>query len=183
MGAGDQGYRGGITTSGRTVSVGSSDLVQRRLAIATQPRPLCYTPANLNDRLKVRVIVWVSCAIAIMQVAFSARRCGDGYHPGSASGEKELAKFRILYWQQIPSVVEATDDKGSKHKEQLSARFQELIDSIAMRKKMVGTDAYLEGWRRSRPEKRDGDAIDVAKAVASELESAFDEIARTAREA
>lgn len=94
-----------------------------------------------------------------------------------------MASVRILYWHQIPSVVEARDEQGNRHKEQLSARFQELIDSIAMRMKIVGTDAYLEGWRRSRPKVRDGDAIGAAGAVASELEAAFDEIAKAAREA
>ena len=94
-----------------------------------------------------------------------------------------MAKIRILYWHQIPSVVEASDDQGNKHKEQLSARFQELIDSIAMRKKLAGTDAYLEGWRRSRPSHREGSAVEVARAVASELEATFDEIAQGAREA
>ncbi|NJO36273.1 MAG: hypothetical protein HC871_00090 [Rhizobiales bacterium] len=92
-----------------------------------------------------------------------------------------MASFRVLSWHQIPSVVEAKDDDGGSHKEQLSARFQELIDSLAMRKKLVGTDAYLEGWRRSRPEKRDGSAVEIAKTVAAEFEASFDEIARTAR--
>lgn len=93
-----------------------------------------------------------------------------------------VAKFRILFWHDIPSIVEASDEGGDKHKEQLSARFQELIDSVAMRKKLIGTDAYLEGWRRGRPEKREGQAIDVAKSVASELEATFEEIAKSARE-
>ena len=94
-----------------------------------------------------------------------------------------MADVRILYWHQIPSVVEATDREGNKHKEQLSARFQELIDSVAMRRKLAGTDAYLEGWRRGRRQRRDGLAIEVAKAVAAELEATFDEVAKAAREA
>ena len=94
-----------------------------------------------------------------------------------------MADVRILYWHQIPSVVEATDGEGNKHKEQLSARFQELIDSIAMRKKLAGTDAYLEGWRRGRRQRRDGQAVEVAKIVAAELEATFDEVAQAAREA
>lgn len=93
-----------------------------------------------------------------------------------------MASYRILFWHQIPSVIEAKDDQGNRHKHQLSARFQELIDSIAMRRKIVGTDAYLEGWRRSRPKEREGYAADVAKAVAIEMEAAFDEIAQSARE-
>jgi len=94
-----------------------------------------------------------------------------------------VARFCILYWHQIPSVVEASDDQGNRYKEQLSARFQELIDSIAMRKKLAGTDAYLDGWRRSRPKEREGQAIEVAKAVAAELEATFDDIAQAARQA
>ncbi|MEZ5933319.1 MAG: virulence factor [Alphaproteobacteria bacterium] len=92
-----------------------------------------------------------------------------------------MANFRVLYWHEIPSVVEAKDDEGNSHKEQLSARFQELIDSVAMRKKLVGTDAYLEGWRRSRPKNRDGSAAEIAKTVAAEFEAAFDEFANAAR--
>ncbi len=94
-----------------------------------------------------------------------------------------MAKFRVLYWHQIPSVVEASDEEGNRHKEQLSTRFQELIDSVAMRRKLAGTDAYLEGWQRSRPKNREGSAVDVAKAISSELEATFDEVAKAAREA
>ena len=93
-----------------------------------------------------------------------------------------MARVRVLYWHDIPSVVEAQDSDGGKHKESLSARFQELIDSVAMRKKLIGTDAYLEGWRRSRPKEREGTAADAVKAVSAELEAAFDQIAQTARE-
>ena len=92
-----------------------------------------------------------------------------------------MASYRVLYWHQIPSVVEATDDQGNRQKEQLSPRFQELIDHIAMRKRLVGTDAYLEGWRRSRPKQRDGAAGEVAKAVASELEASYEETAKAAK--
>jgi hypothetical protein len=93
-----------------------------------------------------------------------------------------MARFRILSWHEIPTVVEATDENGDRHKEELSSRFQELIDRVAMRRKLAGTDAYLEGWHRSRPQKRNGNAVEVAKAVASELEASFDEIALSTRD-
>ena len=93
-----------------------------------------------------------------------------------------MARFRILSWHEIPTVVEATDENGDRHKEELSSRFQELIDRVAMRRNLAGTDAYLEGWRRSRPQKRDGNAVEVAKTVASELEASFDEIALSTRD-
>jgi hypothetical protein len=93
-----------------------------------------------------------------------------------------MARVRILSWHDIPSVVEAEDGEGGKYKEPLSSRFQELIDSVAMRKKMVGTDAYLEGWRRGRPKEREGTAIEAVKAVTAELEATFDQVAQAVRE-
>ena len=56
-----------------------------------------------------------------------------------------MATYQVLYWKDIPSVVEATDTDGSV-KVQLSDRFQMLIDAVAMQLGMAGTDAYLEQW-------------------------------------
>ncbi|MGI9435817.1 MAG: virulence factor [Geminicoccaceae bacterium] len=92
-----------------------------------------------------------------------------------------MARFRILYWHQIPSVVEVRDEQGVRKKE-LSARFQELIDRVAMRKKLVGTDAYLEGWHRGRAEQRDGNADEVAQSVVAELEASYETIAASVAE-
>ncbi len=83
-----------------------------------------------------------------------------------------MAKFSILYWQDIPSVVEARDENGV-HKLQLDQKFQELIDAIAMRKGLAGTDAYLEEWRRGKRSEREGSAEEVASAVKAELEAEF----------
>jgi hypothetical protein len=86
-----------------------------------------------------------------------------------------MAKVTILYWQNIPSLVEATDG-DRPHKRQLSQRFQELIDLIAMKKRLGGTDAYLEQWRKGKPEMREGSASAVAAATAEEIEARYDEI-------
>ncbi len=90
-----------------------------------------------------------------------------------------MASFRILAWHGIPSVVEARDGAGAQ-KTMLSDRFQALIDQVAMRRGLAGTDAYLEGWQRSRPEQRQGSATDVAAAVAGELEAQFEQFSATA---
>jgi len=86
-----------------------------------------------------------------------------------------MATYQILYWQDIPSVVEAREGKDVK-KEQLSQRFQELIDLVAMKKEMMGSDAYLEQWNKGPRQDRDGSAEAVAKAVAEEFEGNFDTI-------
>jgi len=89
-----------------------------------------------------------------------------------------MAKFTVLCWQEIPSVVEARDG-GDKHKVELDERFQKLIDMAAMRRQLAGTDQYLMEWRKEKPEEREGSAHDVAEAVAQEISDRFDEI-RTA---
>lgn len=86
-----------------------------------------------------------------------------------------MAKVSILSWADIPSVVEARDGE-ERHKVELSARFQELIDMAAMRRGLAGTDAYLEAWRRGRPADRPGSAREAAEAVAAELEARFETI-------
>ncbi len=83
-----------------------------------------------------------------------------------------MAKYSILYWQDIPAVVEAKDENGV-HKLQLDRKFQELIDAVAMRKGLAGTDAYLEEWRRGKRVAREGTAEAVAGAVKAELEAEF----------
>ncbi len=86
-----------------------------------------------------------------------------------------MARYTVTSWQDIPSMVEARDG-AQRHKVQLSARFQELIDHVAMRRKLAGTDAYLQQWTKQRARRRDGTAQQVASSVADELEGRFDSI-------
>ncbi|MBM3732027.1 MAG: hypothetical protein FJW24_00950 [Acidimicrobiia bacterium] len=83
-----------------------------------------------------------------------------------------MATYQILRWQEIPSVVEARDEKGVK-KQQLSQKFQALIDEAAMRRKLAGTDAYLEQWNKTEPESSTGTAIEVLAQVSQDIESRF----------
>jgi Virulence factor len=85
-----------------------------------------------------------------------------------------VAKYQVLYWKDIPSVVEASDGSGTA-KVQLSDRFQVLIDAVAMRLGLAGTDAYLDQWEHGDEEERPGSPGDVANAVAQELEAKFSE--------
>ena len=86
-----------------------------------------------------------------------------------------MAKVQILRWQEIPSVVEVRDGSDVK-KIQLSQKFQALIDEVAMREELAGTDAYLEEWNKSAVEERDGDAATVVQKVADEIEERFADI-------
>ncbi len=92
-----------------------------------------------------------------------------------------VAKYNVLYWQDIPSVIEAKDGNGT-HKVQLSQRFQALIDMVAMRQDLAGTDAYLEAWKRGKPHEREGSAEEVVNAIKEEFEAQFEAIKAAAQE-
>ena len=86
-----------------------------------------------------------------------------------------MSKVTILCWQEIPSVVEAKDAAGA-HKVQLSQKFQELIDLVAMRRGLAGTDSYLMEWRKEAQPEYDGDAKAAAESLAAEIEGRYEEI-------
>ena len=90
-----------------------------------------------------------------------------------------MATYQIVYWQDIPSQVDARGDGGT-HKAMLSQRFQELIDIVAMKKNLTQSDDYINAWAKGPKQERSGSAADVAQAVARELEDRFDEIRRAA---
>jgi len=92
-----------------------------------------------------------------------------------------MAKYRIMYWQEIPSVVEARAGR-EKAKCQLSQRFQELIDLIAMRRKLDGSDEYLLQWNKAEWQNRDGTAENVVNLVAAEIEADYETIKTAALE-
>jgi hypothetical protein len=83
-----------------------------------------------------------------------------------------VARYRIVRWRQIPSLVEAWAGGETVHRP-LSPRFHDLIDAVAMREGVTDEAAYLEGWDRDPEAERPGDAAAVAEAVAVELEASF----------
>jgi hypothetical protein len=86
-----------------------------------------------------------------------------------------MATYQVTYWQEIPSQVDARE-AGKLHKEMLSQRFQELIDIIAVRRKLDASDAYINEWNKGKKIERPGSAQEVGKAIAAELEAQFEEI-------
>lgn len=86
-----------------------------------------------------------------------------------------MARYQILYWQEIPSFVEARDGDEVK-KIQLSDRFQALIDEAAMRREIAGTDGYLEEWNKGNKVEQDGSVEEIAETVAKEIEDRFAQI-------
>ena len=92
-----------------------------------------------------------------------------------------MATYQVLYWQEIPSQVDARE-AGKSHKEMLSQRFQELIDIVATRRNIVESDAYISAWSKGDKMEKAGSAIEVAKSVAADLEADFEKIRAAALE-
>ena len=86
-----------------------------------------------------------------------------------------MTKLSILYWQEIPTVVEGKDKEGIQ-KVELSKRFTELVDMVAMRKGLVGTDEYLENWKKKRIPRSDKSAKQGVNDLVKDFEKRFDEI-------
>lgn len=86
-----------------------------------------------------------------------------------------MARVRITYWREIPVLVTARDGAGEATVP-LSARFQELVDGVAMQEGLSDAEAYLAEWRVGPEEERPGPAASAAAAIAAELEVRFGEI-------
>ncbi len=80
-----------------------------------------------------------------------------------------MAKFRILYWQEVPSQIKAEDDEDEVTLP-MPPRFQERIDHLAMQRGLGSGDEYLAQWEWSEEEERPGSAREVAEALMAELE-------------
>ena len=90
-----------------------------------------------------------------------------------------MTTYTILYWQEIPTMIEATDGESTK-KTQLSDRFQDLVDKSAMRRGLAGTDAYLEGFNKGLPIETKGSAEEAVRLIEENLEDNFEEISKAA---
>jgi len=84
-----------------------------------------------------------------------------------------MSEVQITYWRDLPSMVTAREGRRNTAKIELPARFQVAIDEAAMRLNLIGTDAYLEQWRRDAWQERPGTPEEVAQAVAAEIEESY----------
>ena len=84
-----------------------------------------------------------------------------------------MADLFILSWRDIPAQVVVKAGRKSAKRE-LPKRFIEAIDRVAMREGVVGTDAYLDQWRRSGPMPCGDDIEAEAQAAADKLERDVD---------
>jgi Virulence factor len=83
-----------------------------------------------------------------------------------------VTEFRVTYWRDLPSLITARDGEHTA-KAALDPRFMVAIDEAAMRVGATDSDAYLEGWRQSDWQERDGSPEEVVLEVAQELDAEY----------
>jgi hypothetical protein len=82
-----------------------------------------------------------------------------------------MPELTVIWWRDIPAQVTAKEGR-SRASVSLEQRFQEAIDAAAMRAGLIGTDAYLEEWRRDT--RTCGDDLDAEVAQEAEwLDAAY----------
>jgi hypothetical protein len=82
-----------------------------------------------------------------------------------------VAELTVIWWRDIPAQVTAKEGR-TRAAQELTPRFQEAIDASAMRAGLIGTDTYLEEWRRER--RGCGDDLEAEVAQEAEwLEAAY----------
>ena len=84
-----------------------------------------------------------------------------------------MAEYQITYWRDFPSMVTAREGRRNTAKAELPQRFQIVIDEAAMRLNLIGTDAYLEEWRKAAWQAREGTPEEVVQTIAQELETEY----------
>ena len=89
----------------------------------------------------------------------------------TASRPGKVTRFKVMYWQEIPSQVKAEDDAGNEVSVELDKRFAERIDAVAHQRGFQQGDAYMAQWKWGDEQERAGSARQVAEAVKAELES------------
>ena len=86
-----------------------------------------------------------------------------------------MAKYKILYWYDIPSMVRA-EDEDDRASLLLDNRFQLAIDEAAMAAKVVGEDEYSDGFQWTEEQIKEGSAQEVAQVIVESLEAKYPEI-------
>jgi hypothetical protein len=82
-----------------------------------------------------------------------------------------VPELTVIWWRDIPAQVTAKEGRA-RAAVALDQRFQEAIDAAAMRAGLIGSDAYLEEWRRDS--RACGDDLDAEVAQEAEwLDAAY----------
>jgi hypothetical protein len=85
-----------------------------------------------------------------------------------------LAQLIIVYWRDIPAQVIVGKGRRAA-KAVLPERFEQAIDRCAMKIGAKNEDAYLAEWRKAPQGEVEGDADEIARRTAEQLDREYDQ--------
>jgi metal-dependent amidase/aminoacylase/carboxypeptidase family protein len=81
-----------------------------------------------------------------------------------------MAKYRVMYWKEIPQSFTVEGD-GKTIKKELSQKIQNKIDAYAMAIGATSTTDYAKQYKRGQWVEREGTPEEIAEALLAELEA------------
>ena len=81
-----------------------------------------------------------------------------------------MAKYRVMYWKDIPQSFTVEGD-GRTVKKELSQKVQNKIDAYAMAIDATSTSDYAKEYKRGQWVEREGTPEEIAEALLTELEA------------
>lgn len=81
-----------------------------------------------------------------------------------------MTKYKILYWQEIPTQIKAEDELDDVTV-MLDERFMQQVDILAAKRGLQSADDYLAQWKWTEEQEREGPVREVAESLKAELEA------------
>jgi hypothetical protein len=81
--------------------------------------------------------------------------------------------YKVMYWKDIPSMIEAEDSSGDEFKLSMGEKYEALIDAKAMELGLAGSDEYIDNFAYGDEIEMEGTAEDVANKVKEQFETQF----------
>ncbi|MCB0195542.1 MAG: virulence factor [Anaerolineae bacterium] len=80
-----------------------------------------------------------------------------------------MTTVRVMYWKDIPCTVRAEAGRRQRVSRPLPDIYMAVVDAIAMKEGLTGSDAYQNEFHWGEAEERDGAPEDVAATVVEEV--------------
>lgn len=80
-----------------------------------------------------------------------------------------MTTVKIMYWQDIPCTVRAEAGRRQRVSRQLPDMFMAVIDAIAMKEGLIGSDEYQNQFHWGAAEERPGSPEEAADAAVAEV--------------
>jgi hypothetical protein len=80
-----------------------------------------------------------------------------------------MAIVKIMYWKDIPCSVRAEEGRRNRVTRKLPDIYMAVVDAVAMKEGLTGSDEYQNAFWWGEPEERSGTVEEAADALLAEL--------------